>query len=64
MSTNPMYETDDDTIVVGDLVRVPASNSSFVEEAIPGAVIALGSSYTGPCKRVTCGAALDMTDRL
>jgi hypothetical protein len=50
MPFDPTYEIDDDTIAVGELVRVPASDSSFIEDGEAGTVIALGSSYTGPCK--------------
>jgi hypothetical protein len=53
MPFDPTYETGDDTITVGDLVRVPGSDSSFIEDGEIGTVIALGSSYTGPCKRAT-----------
>lgn len=53
MPFDPTYETDDDTITVGDLVQVPGSDSSFIQDGETGTVIALGSSYTGPCKRVT-----------
>jgi hypothetical protein len=53
MPFDPTYEIDDDTIAVGDLVRVPGSDSSFIEDGETGTVIALGSSYTGPCKRAT-----------
>jgi superfamily II DNA or RNA helicase len=52
MPFDPTYEIDDDTIAVGDLVRVPGSDSSFIEDGEIGTVVALGSSYTGPCKRV------------
>ena len=53
MPFDPTYEIDDDTIAVGDLVRVPGSGSSFIDDGEIGTVIALGSSYTGPCKRAT-----------
>jgi superfamily II DNA or RNA helicase len=53
MPFDPTYEIDDDAIAVGDLVRVPGSDSSFIEDGEIGTVIALGSSYTGPCKRAT-----------
>jgi len=51
MPFDPTYEIDDDTIAIGDLVRVPGSDTSFIQEGEVGAVIALDSSYTGPCKR-------------
>ncbi len=53
MPFDPTYEIDDDTIAVGDLVRVPGSDPCFIEDGETGAAIALGSSYTGPCKRAT-----------
>ena len=53
MPFDPTYEIEDDTIAVGDLVRVPGSVSSFIEEGEVGTVIAVGSSYTGPCKLAT-----------
>ena len=53
MPSGPTYETDDDAIAVGDLVRVPGSDSSFIEGGEIGTVIALENSYTGPCKRAT-----------
>jgi hypothetical protein len=53
MPFDPTYEINDDTIAVGDLVRVPGSDSSFIEDGETGTVIALESSYTGPCKRAT-----------
>ena len=53
MPSGPAYETDDDTIAIGDLVRVPGSGSDFIKDGETGTVIALDSSYTGPCKRVT-----------
>jgi hypothetical protein len=53
MPFDPTYEIDDDTITVGDLVRVPGSGSSFIEDGETGTVIAVGSSYTGPCKCAT-----------
>ena len=52
MPFDPTYEIDDDTSI-GDLVRVPGSNSAFIEDGETGTVIALESSYTGPCKRAT-----------
>jgi hypothetical protein len=42
-------------ISIGDLVRVLGSGSGFIKDGETGTVIALGSSYTGPCKRVTRG---------
>jgi hypothetical protein len=53
MPFDPTYEIDDDTITIGDLVHVPGSGSGFITDGETGTVIALGSSYTGPCKRVT-----------
>ena len=53
MPFDPTYEIDDDTVAIGDLVRVPGSNSAFIEDGETGTVIALESSYTGPCKRAT-----------
>ena len=53
MPFDPTYEIDDDTISIGDLVRVPGSASDFIKDGETGTVIALGSPYTGPCKRVT-----------
>jgi hypothetical protein len=53
MPSGPAFETGDDTIATGDLVRVPGSGSGFIENGEAGTVIALDSSYTGPCKRVT-----------
>jgi hypothetical protein len=53
MPFDPTYEIDDDTIAIGDLVRVPASGSGFIEDGETGTVITLESSYTGPCKRAT-----------
>ena len=50
---DPTYEIDDDTIAIGDLVRVPGSGSDFIKDGEAGTVIALDSSCTGPCKRVT-----------
>jgi hypothetical protein len=51
MPFDPTYEIDDASIAVGDLVRVPGSDSSFIKDGEIGTVIALRSSYTGPCKR-------------
>jgi hypothetical protein len=53
MPSGPAYETGDDTIAIGDLVRVPGSGSGFIKDGEAGTVIALDSSYNGPCKRVT-----------
>jgi hypothetical protein len=51
MPFDPTYEIDDDTIAIGDLVRVPGSNSSFIQDGEVGTVIALDSPYKGSCKR-------------
>jgi hypothetical protein len=53
MPSDPTYEISDDTIAIGDLVRVPGSGSGFIEDGETGTVTALESSCTGPCKRVT-----------
>jgi hypothetical protein len=53
MPFDPTYEIDDDTIAIGDYVRVPGSGSSFIREGETGTAIALESSYTGPCKKAT-----------
>jgi hypothetical protein len=53
MPFDPSYEIDDGTISIGDLVRVSDSGSEFIKDGETGTVIALGSPYTGPCKRVT-----------
>ena len=53
MPFDPTYEIEDDTIAIGDHVRVPGSGSSFIQEGETGTVIALESSYTGPCKKAT-----------
>jgi len=53
MPFDPTYEFDDDTIAIGDLVRVPSSGSGFIEDGETGTVIALESSHIGQCKRVT-----------
>ena len=50
---DPPYEIDDDTVAIGGLVRARGSNSTFIEAGETGTVIALESSYTGPCKRAT-----------
>jgi hypothetical protein len=52
-SARPTYEIDDDTIAIGDIVRVSGSGTGFIEDGETGTVIALESSYTGPCKRAT-----------
>jgi hypothetical protein len=44
MPFDPTYEIDDDTITVGDLVRVPGSDSAFIKDGQTGTVIALESS--------------------
>jgi hypothetical protein len=46
-------ETGDSSIAVGDPVRVPGSGSGFIKDGETGTVIALESSYAGPCKRAT-----------
>lgn len=46
MPFDPTYEIDDDTVAIGDLVRVPGSNSALIDDGEPGTVIALESSYT------------------
>jgi len=38
MPFDPIYEIDDDTIAIGDLVRVPGSDSAFIEEGETGIV--------------------------
>jgi hypothetical protein len=43
MPFDPTYEIDDDTISIGDLVRVPGSRSDFIKDGETGTVIALGS---------------------
>jgi hypothetical protein len=43
MPFDPTYEIDDDTISIGDLMRVPGSGSDFIKDAETGTVIALGS---------------------
>ena len=53
MPFGPTYEIDDDTVAIGDPAQVPGSNSAFIEDGETGTVIALESSYTGPCKRAT-----------
>jgi hypothetical protein len=50
MPFDPTYEIEDDAIRIGDSVRVPASDASFISEGEIGTVVAVGSSYTGPCK--------------
>ena len=53
MPFDPTYEIEDDTIAIGDLVRVPGSGTTFIQDGEVGIVIAVDSSYTGPCKRAT-----------
>jgi hypothetical protein len=36
MPFDPTYEIDDDTVAIGDLVRVPGSNSAFIEDGETG----------------------------
>lgn len=43
MPFDPTYEIDDDTIAIGDLVRVPGSGSAFIQDGETGTVIALES---------------------
>jgi hypothetical protein len=52
MPFDPTYEIDDDTIAIGDLVRVLSSGSGFIEDGETGTVIAPESSYTGTTVRV------------
>ena len=47
MPLDPAYETGDDTIAIGDRVRVPGSGSSFIKDGETGTVIALAGSYRG-----------------
>ena len=47
MPFDPTYEIDDDTVAIGNLVRVPGSNSAFTEDGETGTVIALESSIPG-----------------
>jgi hypothetical protein len=47
MPFDPTYEAGDDTIAIGDLVRVPGSNSTFIKDRETGTVIALESSTPG-----------------
>jgi hypothetical protein len=42
MPFDPTYEIDDDTISIGDLVRVPGSGSDFIKDGETETVIALG----------------------
>lgn len=49
------YEIDDDTIAVGDTVRVPGSGASFIQEGETGTVISLASSSFGPARRPDFG---------
>jgi cell shape-determining protein MreC len=51
MPFDPTYEIEDDAIAIGDLVRVPGSDTTFIQDGEVGTVIAVDSSYTGPCKR-------------
>jgi hypothetical protein len=51
MPSDPTYEIGEDPIAVSDLVRVPGSGSSSIEDGETGTVIALESSYTRPCER-------------
>jgi hypothetical protein len=53
MPFDPTYEIEDDTIAIGDLVRVPGSAATFIRDGEVGTVIAVGSSYPGLCKRAT-----------
>ncbi len=53
MPFDPTYEIEDDTIAIGDLVRIPCSDTTFIQEGEVGTVIAVDSSYTGPCKLAT-----------
>jgi len=57
MPFDPTYEIDDDTIAIGDIVRVPGSGSGFIEDGETGTVIALESSYTGPKRSRAAGRA-------
>ena len=41
MPFDPTYEIDDDTVAIGNVVRVPGSNSAFIEDGETGTVIAL-----------------------
>lgn len=52
MPFDPTYEIDGETIAIGDSVRVPGSGASFIHEGGIGTVVALESSYTGPCKLI------------
>jgi hypothetical protein len=59
---DPTYEIDNDTIAIGDLVRVPSSDSAFIEEGETGIVVALealipdyASASPGPFEMVTTG---------
>jgi hypothetical protein len=36
MPFDPTYEIEDDTITIGDLVRVPGSDTTFIQEAKSG----------------------------
>jgi hypothetical protein len=50
MPFDPTCEIDEDTIPIGDLVRVPGSDAGSIEDGETGTVIALESSYPGRCK--------------
>ena len=52
MRFDAAYETHD-TIGIGDLVRVPGSDSGFIRGSETGTVIAPGNSNTRPCKHIT-----------
>jgi hypothetical protein len=45
MPFDPTYEIDDGAIAIGDLVRVPGSDSAFIEEGETG-IVGLESPYT------------------
>lgn len=51
MAFEPTYEIDDDTVAIGDRVRVPGSVTEYIHDGEVGTITALDSSYTGPCKR-------------
>jgi hypothetical protein len=53
MPFDPTYEIGGGTITIGDPVRGSGSGSGFIKDVETGTVIAVNSSYTGPCKRVT-----------
>jgi hypothetical protein len=50
MPFDPTSEIDSGTITIGDPVRVSGSGSGFIKDVETGTVIAVNSSYTGPCK--------------